>query len=88
MKVVHELEAEGKLVDSRRLRPSVEAATVRLRNGKPVATDGPFCETKEVIGGYCVIECDSRDEAIEWAKKMPHFGHLRYSGIEIRAIWE
>jgi hypothetical protein len=61
---------------------------VRMRGGKPVAIDGPFSEAKEQIGGLYVIECDSMDEAIEWAQKMPHFGDLRYSGIEVRPVWE
>jgi hypothetical protein len=88
MKIISELEVQGKLVESRRLRPSIEAATVRSRNGKPVAVDELFSESKEVIGGFYVIECDWRDEAIEWAKKMPHFEDLRYSGIEVRPICE
>lgn len=88
MKVVRELEAQKKLVDSRRLRPSAEAVTIRLKAGKPVAVDGPFSETKEVLGGYYVIECASMKEAVDWASKMPHFGDPRLSGIEIRPIWE
>ena len=88
MKVVGHLQAEKKLVDSRRLRPSAEAKTVRMRNGKHVVVDGPFCETKEQIGGFYLIECDSMEEALEWAKKMPHFGDLRYAGIEVRPLWE
>ena len=88
MKVYSELEARKKLVDSIRLRPSAEAKTVRIKAGKRVAVDGPFCETKEQIGGLYVIECDSMDEAIAWAMKMPHFGDLRYSGIEVRPVWE
>ena len=88
MKVYGELEAQKKLLDSRRLRPSADAKTVRLKGGKKIVLDGPFCETKEQIGGYYLIECASMDEAIDWAKKMPHFGDLRYSGIEVRPIWE
>jgi hypothetical protein len=88
MAVVRQLEAQGKLVDSQRLRPSSEAKTVRLKKGKPVAIDGPFSETKEVLGGFYLIECASMNEAVEWAMKMPHFGDLRYSGIEIRPIWD
>ena len=88
MKVVNQLQAENKLVESRRLRPSAEAKTLRMRNGKAVIVDGPFCETKEQIGGYYVIECASMEEAIEWTKKMPHFGDLRYAGIEVRPLWE
>lgn len=86
MKVVRELEAQGKLIGSGRLRN--EAVKIRMIQGKPTAIDGPFSETKESVGGYYVIDCASREEAIEWAKKMPHFGDLRYSGIEVREFWE
>ncbi len=88
MAVIGQLEAQKKFVSSGRLRPSKEARTVRIRDGEPVVLDGPFCETKEVIGGYYVIDCDSMDEAVEWARKMPHFGDLRYSAIEVRPFWE
>ena len=47
-------------------------------------TDGPFTETKEALGGFYVIECDTRNEAIEWAKKIP----LREDRtVEVRPIW-
>jgi hypothetical protein len=88
MKVYSELEAQGKLLGSQRLRPSKEAKTVRGRKGKRVVTDGPYVETREQIGGSYLIECSSMDEAIEWAMKMPHFGNPDYAAIEIRPIWE
>ena len=44
---------------------------ISLKAGHPLVTDGPFAETKEVLGGFYVIECDTQDEAIEWAKKIP-----------------
>jgi hypothetical protein len=88
MKIYAQLEAEGKLLGSQRLRPSKEAKTVRLRNGKRVVTDGPYCETREQVGGSYLIDCSSMDEAIEWAMKMPHFGCADYSAIEVRPIWE
>jgi len=53
------------------LQPPSTAATVRRKNGKPVVTDGPFAETKEVIGGYEVIECQDLDEAIAIAQRLP-----------------
>lgn len=59
-----------------------------MKHGKPTVIDGPFSETKEAVGGYYVIDCESMEEAIGWAKKMPHFGDLRYSGIEVRPFWE
>src|SRR4051812_27425937 len=73
MEVIRQLEARKKFITSGRLRPSKEAKTVRIKDGAPVVLDGPFCETKEVLGGYYVIDCDSMDEAVGWAKKMPHF---------------
>ena len=85
-KVVHELEAQGKLVGSGRLRGG--GVKIRMIQGKPTAIDGPFSETKESVGGYYLIECASREEAVEWAKKMPHFGDLKYSGIEVREFWD
>ena len=53
--------------------------------GKPIATDGPFAETKEVLGGYWMIQVNSRDEAIEWAKRCPAASN---EVIEIRQVQE
>ena len=47
------------------------ATTVQVRNGDTLVTDGPFAETKEVLGGFYLIEADSLDEAIEWAARIP-----------------
>jgi len=66
-----ELQAAGKMVHTERLRPDEEASRVRRKAGQLLVTDGPFPETKEVLGGFYVIECDTQDEAIEWAKKIP-----------------
>jgi hypothetical protein len=55
---------------SARLRPSAEAVTLRMRGGASLTADGPFAETKEVIGGFFIIDCRSQEEAVEWAKKM------------------
>ena len=79
------LRAAGKLVVADRLRPDSDGARVRLKAGQPQVTDGPFTETKEALGGYYLVECDSKDEAIEWAKKVP----LREGGfVEVRPIWQ
>ncbi|HEY6419761.1 MAG TPA: YciI family protein [Candidatus Binataceae bacterium] len=80
-----ELKASNKLVDSRALRPSAEAATVRMRAGRPVVTDGPFSESKEVLGGYFLVDCESRQEALEWARRFPYAG---LAAIEVRPLWE
>ncbi len=53
-----------------RLRDSAEATTLRVRSGKHLKSDGPFAETKEVLGGFTLIDCASKQEAIEWAHKL------------------
>jgi hypothetical protein len=80
-----ELNAAGKLVHTERLRSDAEASRVRLKAGQGLVTDGPFAETKELLGGFYVIECDTKDEAIEWAKKIL----LRDDRtVEVRPIWQ
>jgi len=67
-----------------KLRPSSTATTIRVRNGKPVMTDGPFAETKEQLGGYHLVECTDLDEAISIAQRIPT---LRVGGtIEVRQL--
>jgi hypothetical protein len=67
-----------------KLGPSSSATTVREKNGKPVITDGPFVETKEQLGGYHLIECKDRDEAISIAMRIPT---VRVGGtIEVRPL--
>jgi len=79
-----ELQAARKMVHGERLRPDGEASRIRLKAGQRQVTDGPFTETKEVLGGFYLIDCDSMKEAVEWAKKIP----LRESGyIDVRPIW-
>lgn len=81
-----ELKAKRKLVDSVRLRFSNEARTIRnLQDGTRCEKAGPYTDSKEVMGGYYVLECDGLDEAVEWARRMPNYGH---GSIEVRPIWE
>ncbi len=61
------------------------ATTVRVRDGRRLVTDGPFAETKEVLGGYYIIEVPDLDTAIEWAEKIPL---APYGSVEIRPIME
>src|SRR5256714_12199039 len=65
---------EGKLRSGEELQAVRTATTVRFNGGKPVVTDGPFIESKEVVGGFAVIEVADLDEAIEWAKSWPGGG--------------
>ena len=71
------------LVASEELQPVATATTVQVRDGDTVVRDGPFAETEETLGGYCLIEADSLDEAIEWASEIPS---ARSGTIEIRPI--
>jgi hypothetical protein len=60
-------------------------------NGKAIVTDGPFAETKDLIAGYWIIQVNSREEAIEWAKRVPvaHLpGNGRVPEIELRQMFE
>lgn len=79
-----ELHAAGAWVGSSRLRPPEEATTVRLRGGKQLVVDGPFAESKEVLGGFYEIEAPSMKAATEWAKKLPV---LANSSVEVRQVW-
>ena len=75
----------GKLISGERLRPEADATRVNNRNGKRVVVDGPFAETKEALGGYFLIECASKQEALEWAGRCPGADH---GTIDVRQIWE
>jgi hypothetical protein len=75
----------GRLVGLNRLQPARTAATVRVRDGNIVATDGPFVETKEQLGGYYLIEARDLNEAIQTAAGCPS---ARFGSVEVRPIWE
>lgn len=68
-KLIDEWTREGKLVRTAGLRPTSEGFRVRSRHGKVTTTDGPFTETKEVIGGYAILEAKNREEAIDLTKR-------------------
>lgn len=65
------------------LQPTNAATTVRVRDGKPLTTDGPYAETKEQLGGYYLVEADGPDQAIAIAAKIPC---ARFGCIEVRPI--
>ena len=75
--LIEEMTREGKLVSTAGLRPTKEGKRVRWRRGSLFVTDGPFTETKEVIGGYAVLEAGSMEEALELTKRF-----LRVHGTE------
>ena len=78
-----ELQASGKLVAGDALQPVSTATSVRVRDGETLTTDGPFAETKEVLGGYYLIDVETLDEALEWGAKIPGAG---YGTIEVRPV--
>ena len=82
--LAEELERRGEYVAGAPLKPVATATTVRVVDGEPVVTDGPFAETKEQLGGFFLIEAASLDEACEWAAKVPA---ASYGSVEVRPIW-
>ena len=68
-KLIEELTREGVLVSTAGLRPTAEGTRVRLRRGQLSTVDGPFVETKEVIGGYAIVEVASKEQAVEVTKR-------------------
>jgi hypothetical protein len=68
-KFIGEASASGAFIDGAGLQPSKAGFRVRLAKGKITTTDGPFTEAKEVVGGYAVMECKTREDALEYARK-------------------
>ena len=67
------LRKAGKLVASEALYPSPTATTIRMKDGEPLLTDGPYVESKEQIGGFYLIDAANLDEALEWGKRLASF---------------
>ena len=84
-KFMGDMQQRGVLLGGERLRWTDEAVTVSAPNGKVLVSDGPFAETKEQIGGFFLVDCKDRDEAIEIAAKIPA---ARIGRIEVRPVWE
>ena len=85
MKYNESLQKAGVLLGLEGLHPPSMGARVSFAGGKPAVTDGPFAETREVIGGYWMIQVKSKEEAIEWAKRCPASAN---EVIEIRQVQE
>ena len=73
----------GVAIGGAELGPMRDATTVRVRDGETLVTDGPYAEVKEALGGYYLFECESLDEALDWAAKIPGAGH---GAVEVRAL--
>lgn len=85
MRYNESLKKAGVLLSLDGLHPPSMGARVTFPDGKPVVTDGPFTEVKEVLGGYWMIQVRSREEAIEWAKRCPAGAN---ETIEVRQVQE
>ena len=84
-----ELMKAGVLVDLAGLQPSSKGLRVKFSNGKRTIIDGPFAETRELIAGYWLIQVKSREEAIEWARRVPApNGESAECEIELRQLYE
>jgi hypothetical protein len=86
-----ELVKAGVLLDAAGLQPSSKGAKVTFQGGKAQVTDGPFVETKELLAGYWMIQVKSKEEAIEWAKRVPFRMLPQNDGtpeIELRQMFE
>jgi hypothetical protein len=81
-----ELAKAGVLLALDGLRPTKEGARVRVKGGKKSITDGPFTEAKELVGGYWMIQVRSREEALEWASRIPLTDERAF--VEVRRVWE
>lgn len=83
-----ELRKAGALVELSRLQPGSKGARVTLQGKDHLVIDGPFAETKEMVGGYWIIRANSMDEAIAWAKRAPVLEGRPGCEIEIRQFLE
>jgi hypothetical protein len=81
--IVDELIASGEWVGGEALADPSTSASVRVRDGVPAVTDGPFAEAKEQVAGYCIVDCESRERAVEIAIRWPD---ARRWGMEVRPI--
>jgi hypothetical protein len=85
MRYNEDLQKAGVLLGLDGLHPSAKGARVRFRGGKAIVTDGPFTESKEVMGGYWMIQVGSKAEAVEWARRCPA---MEGDTIEVRQVQE
>ena len=85
VQLTHELHAKGQYVLASPLEPAARAKTVRMRERKALVTDGPFAETREVLGGFYIVDVKDEAEALAIAARHPG---LKYGAVEVRPILE
>jgi hypothetical protein len=77
-------QSAGVMAGGNELGPTRDATTVRVRNDETLVTDGPYAEVKEALGGYFLLECESMDDALDWAARIPGAEH---GAVEVRPIY-
>jgi len=85
VQLTHQLNARGQYLRAAPLLPTSTATSVRVRDGKPLVTDGPFAETREQLAGYFLIDARNLDEAISIAARVPG---ARIGTVEVRPVKE
>jgi len=85
VRLANQLHANGQYLSAAPLHPTPETICVRVRDGKPLVTDGPFAETREQLGGYFLIDAKDLDEAIRIAARIPG---ARIGTVEVRPVTE
>ena len=83
VKLCNQIHSEGQYLDAAPLHPRAQTTSVRVRDGKPIVTDGPFIETREHLGGYFLVDVKNLDEAIGIASRIPG---ARLGTVEIRPV--
>jgi len=76
-----ELQSEGVLLGVQSLASQTEGARIRVRDGQPTVLDGPFAEAKEMVGGFFLVDCRTRDEAVALARRCPA---AEWATVEVR----
>jgi hypothetical protein len=79
------IQESGEMISTQALADPSNTAVVRVRDGVPVVTDGPFVESKEFLGGFYLVECESKDRAIELAAMIPDT-KIDGLGVEVRPV--
>jgi hypothetical protein len=82
--VATDASAAGVMVGGNELGSVRDATTVRVRDDETLVTDGPYAEVKEALGGFFIFECESMDDALDWAARIPA---AEYGAIEVRPVY-
>ena len=83
--IMAELRESGEWVGGEALADVSQSKTVRVRDGVPAVTDGPYLEAKEHLAGYCLFDCDTEERALELAARWPD---ARYTAVELRPVMD